>query len=174
MNKLGFTLIEILVAISVIALVIGVALPNFLGARERGRDIKRKSELNQLKTALRLYYSDYGRYPNWNIGVYIIGCGPAGTSQCLGSGVCTTADFAAGGTDGCGTIYMKRFPRIGTSQQFFYYQAANGDDFRLKVLLENVSDADIVSSQARCSVVPATNPAGTFSYNPGDFVLCAD
>ena len=58
-QKEAFTLVELLVSIAVIATIIGLALPNFLGARTRARDARRKGELGQLKTALQLYYNDY-------------------------------------------------------------------------------------------------------------------
>ncbi len=179
MNKMlrraGFTLIELLVVIAVIATIVGFAMPNFLGARERARDTKRKSELVQLKNALRMYYNDYQKYPAWTNGLVIKGCGALGTSNCPPSPACASgAEFVAGGTDGCGNVYMRRLPFIGTAQQYRYYQTANGDDFRLKINLDNPSDADISGSQARCPVAAATNPGGTLSFGPTDYVLCAD
>lgn len=173
--KHGFTLIELLVVIAVIAVIVGFAVPNFLGARERARDTKRKSELFQLKQALRLYYNDYNRYPAWTNGLVIVGCGAAGRSTCPPSPACSSGvEFVAGGTDGCATTYMRKLPIIGTALQYRYYQVASGDDFRIKINLDNPSDPDIATSQARCTVAPATNPTGTFTYGPTDYVLCAD
>lgn len=175
--KKGFTLIELLVVIAVIAVIVGFAMPNFLGARERARDTKRKGELVQLKNALRMYYNDYNKYPAWTNGLVIVGCGATGTSNCPPSPVCTSgAEFVSGGTDGCGTMYMRKLPIIGTAQQYRYYQVASGDDFRLKINLDNPSDADITPSQARCPIVPATNPSGTIgtAWGSTDYVLCAD
>ena len=54
----GFSLIELLVVIAITAALIAVALPNFVGARERARDVKRKAEMAELRNALRLYYND--------------------------------------------------------------------------------------------------------------------
>lgn len=173
----GFTLIELLVVIAVIAVIVGFAMPNFLGVRERARDTKRKSELVQLKNALRMYYNDYQKYPAWTNGLVIVGCGASGTSNCPPSPACASgAEFVAGGTDGCGNVYMRKLPIIGTAQQYRYYQVASGDDFRLKINLDNPSDSDIVPSQARCPIVPATNPSGSIgsSWGSTDYVLCAD
>jgi len=61
-NK-AFTLIELLVAMFIIALLTGLLLPNFMGARERARDASRKQDLNAMKNALRVYYNDYQVYP---------------------------------------------------------------------------------------------------------------
>lgn len=163
--KKGFSLIELLVVIAIMALLIGLAVPNFLGARERARDTRRKTELAQLKTALRLYYNDYNTYPATDTGVYLKACGSAGGSRCP---VCASAEFAAGGADGCGTTYMRSLPKIGTTSTYKYYQCTGGDDFRLKSTLENASDADVTASQSRC-------PAGCgTTYSALDYVLCAD
>lgn len=171
-KRAGFSLIELLIVIAIMAVIVGLALPNFIGARERSRDFKRKSELNELKTALRLYYNDYGKYPAWTNGMVIVGCGTSGTSNCP---VCTSADFAAGGVDGCTTVYMRKTPvSQAGSLEIRYYQVAGGDDFRLKVPLENASDTDTTKSQAKCPVIAATNPAGTFTYAATEYVVCAD
>jgi len=164
----GFSLIELLVVIGVMAVIISITIPNLLGTRQRASDTRKKSEASQLKSALRLYYNDYTMYPaayNGGIGKlnYIAGCGTAGTGNCPCS---TTLDFAAGGA-GCDTVYMKKFPKeLGTSMS--YYQRQGGDDFCLKVPLENPSDPDIASSQSRCESVC------TGVYAGSDYVVCAD
>lgn len=164
----GFTLIELLVSIAVIASIIGLSLPNFLGARVRARDAKRKSELMQMKTALQLYNNDYKIFPaaaSGGVGKlnYIAGCGADASTLCPAS---CAQDFAAG-TTGCDTVYMTEFPsEFGSSM--FYYQQNGGVDFCLKGSLENVSDGDIASSQARCA---ATCP-GLFSG--ADYIVCSE
>ena len=163
----GFSLIEVLVVIAIIAMLIGLALPNYLGARERARDSKRKTELGQMKIALRMYYNDYMSYPTSDSGI-LKACGLTGKLACP---VCTSAEFAAGGTDGCSVIYMKKLPQIGTGSPyttFQYYQCTGGDDFRLVTTVENKSDIDIASSKTRC-------PAGCgATFGLADYVLCAD
>lgn len=59
----GFTLIEILVVISIIGILAAFILPNLTGMRERAADVQAKNNLNQLKSALRLYYNDNQQYP---------------------------------------------------------------------------------------------------------------
>ncbi|MBU2051903.1 type II secretion system GspH family protein [Patescibacteria group bacterium] len=61
-NK-GFTLIELIVVISIIGVLASLIINNLNEARSRSRDAKRKQELSGLKTALRLYYNDYQTYP---------------------------------------------------------------------------------------------------------------
>ncbi len=52
----GFTLIELLVVISIIGLLSSVVLSSLNGARKKGRDARRLSDLKQLQVALELYY----------------------------------------------------------------------------------------------------------------------
>ena len=162
----AFSLIELLVSIAVIATVIGLALPNFLGARIRARDARRKGELQQFKTALQLYYSDYAAYPADSGGpMYgvVKGCGAAGTTSCPCS---STVDFAAGGS-GCGTVYMSKLPsEFGTSM--YYWQKNSGADFCLKVPLENASDGDAATTQGRCASPCPDVASGT------DYIVCSE
>lgn len=159
--KKGFSLIELLVVISIIAVITGLSLTNFLGARQRARDTRRKSDLQQLKYALRLYYNDYNKYPAATNNL-IMGCGASGTSQCPGG--CSAGEFAAGGSGGCSIVYMRKLPT-----EYTYARHPNKptdtDDFLLSVTLENISDGDSATSQARCGISPAT---------AGQYVVCAD
>jgi len=52
----GFTLVEILIVIAVIAILIGIALPRFKGMQDEGNIAKVKGELRTLKTAVESYY----------------------------------------------------------------------------------------------------------------------
>jgi len=158
----GFTLIELLVVIFILGILAALIISNLQGARQRARDTSKKAELNNLKTALRLYYNDYQRYPDQEFGIYLLGCGTNGTSRCP---VCTSSYFAAGGSDGCQTVYMKSLDKV--SDTFRYYQC-DDDNFIAKVDLENLSDTDIAASQARCPV-----DCGTV-YNDNEYVICAD
>lgn len=62
-RNFGFTLIELIVVISIIGVLSTLIINNLNDARTRARDAKRKQELSGLKTALRLYYNDYQTYP---------------------------------------------------------------------------------------------------------------
>lgn len=161
----GFTLVEMLVVISIIAVIIALSLPNYLGARQRAKDARKKSELNSFKQALRLYYNDYKVYPASEFGLYIDGCGTTGTSRCnVGD------DFAAGPV-GSETVYMKWLPP-GYATEYFYSSnpahPSDTDDFLMKVVLDNASDPDIAASQARCGVT------GLAGIGTKDYVVCAD
>lgn len=166
--KKGFSLVELLVVIAIIASIVALAIPNYLSARQRAKDSKKKTEMAQLKNALRLYYNDFTTYPaSFSGGVgkinYIAGCGAGGSGQCPCS---ASVDFASGTS--CDTIYMKKFPSdLGTSM--YYYRTTGGDDFCLRVVLDNASDSDASTSQNRCATACGANCSGS-----GRYCVCAD
>lgn len=167
----GFTLIELLVVIFILGILATLIVSNMQGARQRARDTVKKSELSNLKTALRLYYNDYQKYPpnNSPVGYKFKACGPDGEQVCPAG---CEADFAAGGVGGCDTTYMKNLTEDGSNFIFRYYYCSD-DDFRLKVDLENLSDAEITTSQDRCPSSSCTGSPG-ISFTSEEYILCAD
>lgn len=59
----GFTLVELLVVIAVIALLAAVLLPALIQAKALGKSAGCKSNLRQQGLALQMYVDDYGTYP---------------------------------------------------------------------------------------------------------------
>lgn len=60
----GFTLIELLVVIAIIGILSSVVLTSLNGARQRGRDSKRITELKTIQLALELYFESCREYPD--------------------------------------------------------------------------------------------------------------
>lgn len=54
--KAGFTLIEMLIVIVVMAILLGVLLPSFRGAQDEAAEQRARSELRTLATAIESYY----------------------------------------------------------------------------------------------------------------------
>ena len=67
-TRKGFTLIELLVVMTIIAVLAGLALVSYQGARKTARDGKRKTDLEQIRSALEMCYSDDNSYPGVSFG----------------------------------------------------------------------------------------------------------
>ncbi|MFH1822681.1 MAG: type II secretion system protein [Patescibacteria group bacterium] len=61
--KSGFTLIELMIVISIIGLITSIAVYAYNNARIKARDSKRVADITQIQKALDLYYLDYNTYP---------------------------------------------------------------------------------------------------------------
>lgn len=66
MKKLGFTLIEMLVVISIIGILLSVSAIAYTQVTKSSRDAKRKADLEQLRGALEQYRATNDVYPNVN------------------------------------------------------------------------------------------------------------
>jgi len=62
-NKKAFSFMELLTTIIIIGIIISTATVSFTKIRENSRDTKRIADVKQIQSALELYYSDNGEYP---------------------------------------------------------------------------------------------------------------
>lgn len=62
-KRRGFTLVEVLFVIAIIALLSSVVVVNIAESKQRSRDVQRKSDIEQIQLALRLYKDANGEYP---------------------------------------------------------------------------------------------------------------
>src|SRR3989339_206613 len=61
--KRGFTLIEILISIAIIAVLTALGIVSYVSINRNARDAKRRGDIEQIRSALELYRSDNGFYP---------------------------------------------------------------------------------------------------------------
>ena len=126
-NNKGFTLIELLVVIGIISVLSAVAVPNFMGARERARDTERKNDVRQIQKALELYKDDQSPVSY-----------PAALPSCGAAWIVSS------------TTYMNLLPCDPSSGSGYSYTRNAGDTLRytLYACLQNKSDPDGVTATA--------------------------
>lgn len=59
----GFTFIELMVVISIMAILVGAGIVTYTGTNKRSRDARRKTDIEQVRSALEMYRADNGSYP---------------------------------------------------------------------------------------------------------------
>ncbi len=87
MKKNGFTLIELIVVVSIISYLGTIFLFQASAVRAKARDAKRAATINQLQTAIYLYYEDNGYFPGFidksDLGPYLPGIPTSGYTDPL-------------------------------------------------------------------------------------------
>lgn len=133
----GFTLMEIMVAITIMMIVSGVSLASFTFSQRKSRDAKRKSDLSQIARALEVFNEDFGRYP---VGIdgEIIGCQPDEDDDLED---CAWGGEFAGYPSGVYQLYMSKLPEDPKGSYDYYYES-DGSDINLYAALENDKDKD--------------------------------
>jgi prepilin-type N-terminal cleavage/methylation domain-containing protein len=65
LNKVqrGFTIIELLIVIAIIAILAGLVLNNFQGAQAKARDTQRVTRINAIHSKLEEFYNEANGYP---------------------------------------------------------------------------------------------------------------
>jgi general secretion pathway protein G len=135
-NQQGFTLIELLVVIVIIGLLTSLGVVNYMSARARARDAQRKSNLQQIQSALELYRSDQHAYP-----ASLPACGSSLTD--------------AGNT----TTYLKKIPCDPGSSGSYSYTLI-GSSYNLVGCLENTND----NQKDATNIAPCTGGTTNWSY----------
>ena len=59
----GFTLIELIVVMAIIAVLLTLAVPRYFGSLDKSKEAVLREDLFQLRDAIGKYYGDKGKYP---------------------------------------------------------------------------------------------------------------
>lgn len=60
----GYTLIELLVAMAILAMLLSLAVPRYFGGVDKAKETVLKEDLHRMREAIDKYHGDFGRYPD--------------------------------------------------------------------------------------------------------------
>lgn len=63
-SERGFTLIEMMIVVAIIAILVAILVPNFMRARAQAQTAACEANLKEIATALELYQTDHEAYPD--------------------------------------------------------------------------------------------------------------
>jgi len=64
MRQRGFTLIELIVVMAIVALLASIAAPRYFNSLQKSRETALRTSLNVMRDAIDQYAADKGRYPD--------------------------------------------------------------------------------------------------------------
>ena len=137
-NHPGFTLVELLVVMAIIAVLSGIGIISFMSSQQKARDAKRKADLRNLSGALEAFYNDHGQYPR-DVDGLIGGCGDSSTISTSPTGCAWGNPFKLSDKD---TYYVTQLPKDPNHKKY-YYESSDGTYYVLYARLENNKDKDI-------------------------------
>lgn len=135
-TKRGFTLLEVLVSATIIAVLTAIGIVSYSSVNKRSRDVKRKSDIEQIRSALEMYRADTGAYP------------------ALGSGSWVNA---AGLSTSLVSTYMPAVPAEPDSTKYYYYRAIATSGVYSSYCVCGNLETITSGSQTTCTVALQTN-----------------
>jgi type II secretion system protein G len=126
--KKGFTLVELLVVITIISLLTVITVSQFQTAKKKSNDVARKGDLNAVSKALQMYFNDYGVFPATDVIVW------GGTFE----------DSSVNPA----YVYMKKLPRENytTAKPYCYKTSADLKKYAIFAQLENTVDKECANT----------------------------
>lgn len=115
----GFTLMEVLVVVVILGILAAVVAPKFLDKPGEARQIKARSDIQALSTALNMYKLDNFNYPSTNQGLEALVSKPGGLPE--------ARNWKAGG-------YIDRLPKDPWGRDYVYLSPGQHGDFDLYTL----------------------------------------
>lgn len=159
----GFTLVEIMVTIAILAILSSVLIVGVIKSGKKSRDVDRQADLRELQGAVELYKQRYGRYP--------AGCNGANTW----SGQSGTSYACSSGSQYIVSLAPEFLPALpsdkklnGNNSGYAYYTNAAGTAYKIiayrTVESETVTSGHILKScdanGFAVGVCDSTSPSG--------------
>jgi prepilin-type N-terminal cleavage/methylation domain-containing protein len=124
----GFTIVELLIVIVVIAILAAISIVAYNGIQERARFSAMRSDLSSLNKAIQLYYADNGTYP----------ITPTSTSYCSGNWCGWDQGTNDNFIPGLAPKYITSTPQLSAANangDTYLYRSPDGTAYKLIRLL---------------------------------------
>ena len=108
----GFTLVELLVGVIIIAIIVGISIQGYILIKDRAKETATETEMSNIAKALEIYVMDYSTYPE-------------------------SADFPAA-LEVAGI--MEGAPELDTWESFYQYSSTAGSSYTLESYGINKAD----------------------------------
>lgn len=146
-GRKGFTLIEILIVVAIIAILASIVIVGLGPAQQSGRDARRVTDLQSIQNGLELYYQQCGFYPS----------NTQGSTNCPAD---SSNDFAGMATalKSSGVVGSTNIPIDPSSPHQTYYYASNGTSYTLGATLENSNNSVFNNYTAPTTNIPQAAP----------------
>jgi general secretion pathway protein G len=105
-NRRGYTILELLVVMGILAMLAGLAVPQAIRYFSRAKSETAQLQVINLVSAVEMYYLDMGKYPPQDMGLRALVEAPAGEAKWAGPYI-KKADALM---DPWGKAYIYRFP----------------------------------------------------------------
>ena len=116
--KKGFTFLELMLVIAILGILSTLIMGNFITSLKKGRDARRKIDIEQIQKSLEMYYEDKREYPpTLSFG---------GNHQIIDSV--------------SRKVYMQKVPDDPTTTKHYFYSTTADDKYTLYSCLENDQD----------------------------------
>jgi len=141
----GFTLVELLVVVSITGILIGLSVLGLQNARQSSRDAKRKADLGTIRSGLEMYKADCDKY-------YVGASLPSPLKGSSTTGSCLTAN-----------TYISIIPAdpVSPGRSYGYSSVAPGTAYILCAALEQSTAVVPAGCAGKCVVAcnySVTNP----------------
>jgi len=137
--KKSFTLIEILVVVTIIGLLTLTAVVTYSVFLKQSRDAKRKTDLEQIRASLEMYRSNNDTYP-------------------VGSVYATTLSVLT-----TPVTYIQSLPTDPKSSSYSYYYTGSASDYTIAAYLENGGTVCVAATS--CSANGCNYCLGPYGQN---------
>lgn len=134
--KKGFTIVEILVVLAIIAIIVSIGTVSFNNVRSRSEDAKRKTDMEEIRSALEQYKSNNNQYPTPFVTITM------------------GMQFGLSGLTDVNNTYMQKIPQDPDFPAKSYHYTSNGTDYTLKSELN-------LAEPTPCALTPTPDLCGT-------------